>query len=152
MVTKVRGAFTGVQGSGTLNADGTGRAHVSIDAASVDTRSSDRDGHLTGPDFFDAAAYPSITFEAASVTRTDDGLVLDGELTIKDVSRPVVLELEFTGSAVDPWGGQRVGLSGSVTVSRADWGLRWNAALEAGGVLVSDKVVLEFDLSLLRAV
>lgn len=153
MVTKVRGSFNEFEGNGYFDADDPSRSHleVTIKAASIDTRSPDRDAHLRANDFLDVERYPEIRFVSTSVEAVDEVTYhVTGDLTIKGVTRPVTVELEYTGSAVDPFGNQRVGLEGSLTVNRKDWGVSWNAALEAGGVLVSDKVVLEFELSAIR--
>ena len=154
MIAKVRGAFNEVSGTATI--DGANPAastlEVTIGAGSVDTRDAGRDGHLTSPDFFDAATYPSITFKATGFDITDDETVeVTGDLTIKDVTKPVVVPFTFGGVAVDPFGNARVGFEGQLTVNRKDWGLTWNAALETGGVLVSEKVTLELEVSAVKA-
>ncbi len=124
---------------------------MTIQAASIDTRNPDRDAHLRTNDFFDMEKYPEIRFVSTSVEAVDPNTYrVTGDLTIKDVTRPVTIDLEYTGSAVDPFGNQRIGLEGSVPVNRKDWGVSWNAPLEAGGVLVSDKVVLEFEVSAVK--
>ena len=154
MVTKVRGSFNEFEGSGHFDAEDPSRSHLqlTIQAASIDTRNADRDAHLRSNDFFDMETYPTITFVSTGVTRTGDGEYrVTGDLTIKGVSRPVTVELEYTGTAVDPFGNQRIGFEGTTTVNRKDWGVNWNAALEAGGVLVSEKVTLEFDVSAIRS-
>ena len=154
MVTKVRGSFNEFEGSGHFDAEDPSRSHLqlTIQAASIDTRNADRDAHLRSNDFFDMETYPTITFVSTGVTRTGDGAYrVTGDLTIKGVSRPITVELEYTGTAVDPFGNQRIGFEGTTTVNRKDWGVNWNAALEAGGVLVSEKVTLEFDVSAIRS-
>ena len=153
MVTKVRGAFNDVAGSGTFDADDPSRStlEVTIDVASVDTRSPDRDAHLRGDDFFAADTHSHITFSSTGVQQTGEATFrIDGDLTIRGVTRPISFDLELIGTAVDPFGNTRLGLEGSVVVNRKDWGLTWNAALEAGGVLVSEKVTLEFEVSAIR--
>ena len=150
MITKVRGAFTDLAGSGTFDAEHPERSslQVTIQTASVDTGSNDRDQHLRSADFFDVEQYPTITFTSTTVApKGDDVYTVTGDLTIKDVTRSVSFDLEITGTATDPFGNHRLGLEGSVQVNRKDWGLTWNALLEAGGVLVSEKVTLEFDVS-----
>ena len=152
MVTKVRGqlgAFTGTARIDEANPSAS-KVDLSIDVASIETGSADRDGHLKSGDFFDAETYPTITFTSTKVERDGDDWNITGDLTIKDVTKPVTIEFEQTGSAVDPFGNTRVGFEGDVTVNRKDWGLTWNAALETGGVLVSDKIKLEFDISAIR--
>ncbi|MCX4957878.1 YceI family protein [Streptomyces virginiae] len=153
MVTNVRGAFT--EHEGTLHLDGAdpARSTASIDVkiASVDTGIADRDGHLRSGDFFDAETFPLMTFRSTEARQLGgDAYRITGELTIKDVTRPLSIDLEFNGSATDPYGNERVGFEGSTEILRSDWGLTWNAALEAGGVMVSDKVKLTFDISAIK--
>jgi polyisoprenoid-binding protein YceI len=152
MVTKVRGQFGAFTGTARIDEanPSASRVDLSIDVASVETGSADRDGHLKSGDFFDAETYPTITFTSTKVERDGDDWNITGDLTIKDVTKPVTIEFEQTGSAVDPFGNTRVGFEGDVTVNRKDWGLTWNAALETGGVLVSEKIKLEFDVSAIR--
>lgn len=153
MVTKVRGNFT--QFDGTAHIDTANPAassvNLTIQAGSVETGSTDRDGHLVSADFFDTEAYPTWTFASTSVSRSGSDWTITGDLTIKDVSKPVTIEFEETGSARDPFGNMRVGFEGSTTINRKDWGLTWNAALETGGVLVSEKIKLEFDVSAIQS-
>lgn len=151
MVTKVRGSFTSFSGTATTGANLQDAAiEVSIDVASVDTRSEDRNAHLRSADFFDVETYPTIRFVSTSIEADGDDLTVTGDLTIKDVTRPVTIPFEYNGQIVDAYGATRVGLSGSVQVLRSDFGLTWNVALEAGGVLVSDKVTLEFDIAAVK--
>ena len=152
MVTKVRGQFGAFTGTARIDEanPSASKVDLSIDVASVETGSADRDGHLKSGDFFDAETYPTITFTSTKVERDGDDWNITGDLTIKDVTKPVTIEFEQTGSAVDPFGNTRVGFEGDVTVNRKDWDLTWNAALETGGVLVSEKVKLEFDVSAIR--
>ncbi len=154
MVTKVRASFNEFEGSGYFDAENpaNSRFTLTIKAASIDTRSADRDAHLRGNDFLDMERYPEITYASTVVEQLDDTHYrVTGDLTIKGVTRPVAIDLEFTGAAVDPFGNQRIGLEGSTTINRKDFGVTWNAALEAGGVLVSEKVTLEFEVSAIRA-
>jgi len=142
MVTKVRGAFTEFSGSATLDADNVGDSHaeVTIEVASVDTGNAQRDDHLRTNDFFDAANFPQIKFVSIAAQRIDEEHYrLTGDLTIKGITKPVTVDFEFTGLAVDPWGNQRAGFEGRTVINRKDWGVNFNAALEAGGVLVSEK-------------
>lgn len=153
MVTNVRGSFA--EHEGTLHLDGAdpSRSTASIDVkiASVDTGIGDRDGHLRSGDFFDAEAFPLMTFRSTGAAQLGgDKYRITGELTIKDVVRPLSIDLEFNGSATDPYGNERVGFEGSAEILRSDWGLTWNAALETGGVMVSDKVKLTFDISAIK--
>ncbi|MBJ7359945.1 YceI family protein [Nocardioides sp.] len=152
MVTKVRGEFRDYSGTAHIDAADPSKSSVTvtIGAGSVSTGSADRDGHLVSPDFFDAETYPELTFVSTSVERDGDEWSITGDLTIKGTAKPVTIVFEQTGSAQDPFGNVRVGFEGDVTVSRKDWGLTWNAALETGGVLVSEKVKLEFDISAIR--
>ncbi len=153
MVTKVRGSFNEFAGSGVVDADNLANSHLqlTIQAASIDTRNADRDGHLKSNDFFDMENYPEITFVSTAVEQTDDDeFTVTGDLTIKGVTKPVTIEFEYTGAAVDPFGNHRIGFEGKTTINRKDWGVNWNAALEAGGVLVSEKVTLEFEVSAIR--
>ncbi|SDC00834.1 Polyisoprenoid-binding protein YceI, partial [Raineyella antarctica] len=148
MVTKVRGSFGEFVGTATTgrNLEGA-KIDVTIQVASVDTKSPDRDGHLQSADFFDVASYPTITFTSTDITASGDVLAVTGDLTIKDVTKSVTIDFEYAGAALDPFGNTRLGLEGSVVVDRKDFGLVWNAALETGGVLVSDKITLEFEIS-----
>ncbi|MGW3071971.1 MULTISPECIES: YceI family protein [unclassified Kitasatospora] len=153
MVTKVRGAFHQFEGTAHLDGKEPSRSSVQvvIKAASIDTGVEQRDQHLRTNDFLDAPTYPDITFRSTAVeARSDSDYRVTGDLTIKDTTRPVTIDFEYTGNAVDPYGNLRVGLEGSVTINRKDYGVTWNAALEGGGVLVGEKVVLEFDISAIR--
>ncbi|MER7716262.1 YceI family protein [Streptomyces flaveolus] len=153
MVTKVRGAFHQFEGSAHLDGAEPARstAQVVIKTESIDTGVEQRDQHLRTNDFLDAPTYPDITFRSTSVEpRSDTEFRVTGDLTIKDITRPVSIDVEYTGRAVDPFGNQRVGLEGSVTISRKDFGVTWNAPLEGGGVLVGDKIVLELDVSAIK--
>ncbi|MEA3075406.1 MAG: hypothetical protein QOF60_314 [Actinomycetota bacterium] len=153
MVTKVRGSFNEFEGSGYFDAENpeNSRLNLVVKAASVDTRNADRDAHLRNNDFFDMDKYPEITFASTKVESVGDANYrVTGDLTIKDVTKPVTVDFEYNGAAIDPYNNQRIGLEGSVAVNRKDWGVNWNAALEAGGVLVSEKVVLEFEVSAVK--
>ncbi|RSO11298.1 polyisoprenoid-binding protein [Streptomyces sp. WAC 06783] len=154
MVTNVRGAFGTHEG--TLHLDGAdparSTASVDVTIASVDTGIADRDAHLRGSDFFDAEAFPLMTFRSTAAERVGDATYrVTGDLTIKDVTRPLTIDLEYQGAATDVYGAERVGFEGSTEILRSDWGLTWNAALETGGVMVSDKVKLTFDISAVKA-
>jgi len=151
MVTKVRGSFNDVASTFTIAPEvSDSTANVTIQAGSIDTRSKDRDGHLVSADFFDVENHPTITFNTTGVKESADGVELTGDLKIKDVAQSVTIPFEFTGAATDPFGNQRVGFEGSVVVNRKDFGLTWNAALETGGLLVSEKVTLVFDISAIK--
>jgi polyisoprenoid-binding protein YceI len=154
MVTNVRGEFTEYEGK--LHLDGAdpskSSAELVIKVASVDTRQAQRDEHLRTGDFFEAETYPEITFRSTSAEEVgDDTYRLHGDLTIKDVTRPVTLDLEFTGAATDLYGANRAGFEGGTTVDRTSWGLTYNAALETGGVLIGEKVKLVLDISAVKA-
>ena len=154
MVTKVRGVFNDFEGSGYFDAENpaNSKLSVTIKAASIDTRNADRDGHLKGNDFFAMEEFPLITFASTAFNKVDEeNYQITGDLTIKGVSKSVTVDFEFTGSVVDPWGNTRIGFEGKTTINRKDWGVNWNAALEAGGVLVSEKINLEFEISAVRS-
>ena len=152
MVTKVRGAFTEFEGNAHVDADNppNSSVRVTIQTASLATGNDQRDGHLRSADFFDVETYPEITFVSTEVKRDGTDWTVAGDLTINEVTKPITVVFEETGAATDPFGNERVGFEGRVTINRSDWGLKWNAALEAGGVLVSEKVTLEFDVSAIR--
>lgn len=153
MVTKVRGAFNEFEGKATLDGDDPEKSAVSvrITAASIDTRNDQRDGHLRTNDFLDAPNFPDITFHSTAVEQVDDDTYrLTGDLTIKGVTHPLSIDLEYNGAARDPYGNLRVGFEGSVVIKRKDYGMTWNATLETGGVLVSDKVTLEVEVSAVK--
>jgi len=153
MVTKVRGAFNDFEGSTTIDGDDPSKSTVSVTAqvASIDTRNADRDGHLRTNDFFEAETYPTITFTSTSIAH-DGGndFQVTGDLTIKGVTKSVTFPLEFQGEAKDPFGNTRIGFEGSTTINRSDYGVTFNAALETGGVLVSEKVTLELEISAIK--
>ncbi|MEU6866475.1 YceI family protein [Streptomyces sp. NPDC046876] len=153
MVTNVRGSFGDYVGSLHLDGSDPSRSTASIDVkiASVDTGIADRDAHLRGDDFFAAETFPVMSFRSTEAARVGGNTYrITGELTIKDVTRPLSIDLEFNGSATDVYGSERVGFEGSAEILRSEWGLTWNAALEAGGVMVSDKVKLTFDISAVK--
>jgi polyisoprenoid-binding protein YceI len=149
MVTTVRGAFKEFSGEAVVDTENpaASKVTVTIKAASIDTGVADRDGHLRSADFFDAETYPDITFVSTDVSRDGADWTVTGDLTIKDVTKPITIEFESTGSARDPFGNTRLGFEGRATINRKEWGLNWNAALETGGFLVSDKIKLDFDIS-----
>jgi polyisoprenoid-binding protein YceI len=153
MVTKVRGAFNEFEGTATLDGanPASSSAQVTISAASIDTRNAQRDEHLRSNDFLSMDEYPQITFSSAGARQVDDSTFeLAGDLTIKGVTNQITVPFSFEGAAKDPFGNLRVGFEGAVTINRKDYGITWNAALETGGVLVSEKVTLEFELSLVK--
>lgn len=152
MVTKVRGSFTEFSGTASSEENlNNAQVNVEIDVNSADTRNADRDGHLKTGDFFEVEKFPKITFTSTEVTAKDDEtLVVTGDLTIKDVTKSVTIDFEFNGEAVDPFGNTRVGFEGQTTINRKDFGLNFNAGLETGGVLVSEKIALNFDISAIK--
>jgi len=153
MVTKVRGAFNEFEGTAVIDGENPSKstASVTIKVDSVDTRNAQRDGHLRTNDFLDIETYPEIRFVSTSIEHEGgNDFQVTGDLTIKDVTKSVTIPLEYQGAAKDPFGNDRVGFEGSVAINRKDWGITWNAALEAGGVLVSEKVTLEFEISAIK--
>ncbi|MFI0214579.1 YceI family protein [Streptomyces lydicus] len=154
MVTNVRGTFGAYEGTLALDGTDPSRSATSLDIeiASIDTGIADRDAHLRGADFFDAETFPQMTFRSTAAERVGgDRYRITGDLTLRGVTKPLTIDLEFNGSATDVYGAERVGFEGSAEILRSDWGLTWNAALEAGGVMVSDKVKLSFDISAVKA-
>ncbi|MEU0675138.1 YceI family protein [Streptomyces sp. NPDC006172] len=153
MVTTVRGAFTEYRSR--LWFDGRdpsrSRAEIVLSTGSVDTGVEQRDAHLVGRDFLDAATYPRMRFISKTVRLTDNEVfTMSGDLTIKSVTRPVDLELTYIGRVTDPFGYERVGFDGTTTINRSDWGLTYNARLAEGGAMVSEKVRLQFDIAAIR--
>src|SRR3954471_4465558 len=153
MVTKVRGAFNEFEGTTTIDGDNPANSTVALTLKvdSIDTRNAQRDGHLRTNDFLDIENYPETRFVSTSV-KHDGGADFEvtGDLTVKDVTKSVTIPLEFQGAAKDPFGNDRIGFEGSVVINRKDWGITWNAALETGGVLVSEKVTLECEISAIK--
>ena len=149
-----RRAFTEFEGVLHLDTDNpaASTARLTVQTASVDTRNAQRDGHLRTNEFFDAPSYPQITFVSRSVRQLDaEHFEVSGDLTIKDVTKPVQVQWELTGIATDPFGSRRVGFEGRATLDRTEYGISFNAALETGGVLVSEKITLEFDVEAVKA-
>jgi polyisoprenoid-binding protein YceI len=154
MISNVLGSFREFSGEVTTTGNDFSTAVISfsLKTASVDTEMADRDGHLKSPDFFDTEKFPVITFDAKGLKDLgDDMYELKGSLKIKDVSKPVTMAVEFGGVMSDPWGNIKAGFSISGKINRKDWGLNWNAALEAGGVLVGEEVKINCDIELLKA-
>lgn len=150
MVTKVRGTFAEFEGSAHLdfNEPAKSTVTVTIKATSIDTGNADRDAHLRSNDFFAMDEHPEITFKSSAIEPLDsDTYHVTGGLTIRGVTKSVTFDAERAGPVTDPWGNTRVGLSGSLTVKRKEWGVSWNMPLETGGVVVSENVTLEFDIS-----
>lgn len=153
MVTKVRGRFGTVSGSVVVAEQPHQSAvSVSIDTASVDTGNADRDGHLRSPDFFDVESHPKMTFVSTGFTQTGrTTFALTGDLTIRGITRTVVLDGSFEGLAADPWGGTRAAFAARTEINREDWDLTWNKAVESGGLLVGKTVTIELDVQLIRS-
>ena len=153
MVTNVKGKF--LDFSGSLHLDGSdpaqSTASIDIKMDSIDTGSADRDGHLKSADFFTTEEFPTMTFRSTKAEALGgDDYRITGDLTILGTTKPLTIDLEFNGSAKDPFGNERVGFEGKSEILRSEWGLTWNAALETGGVLVSDKIKLNFDISAIK--
>ena len=150
-ISKVRGQFKEAAATLELGQDvAESRINATIETASFDSGDANRDAHVRGPDFFDVEKYPDMTFRATGIRGDGDDYVLTGDLTIRDVTKPVELEVEYTGVAVDPFGATRAGFSAETDISRKEFGLTWNAALEAGGLLVSDKVKINVEAAMVR--
>jgi polyisoprenoid-binding protein YceI len=155
VIAKVRGQFS--RWTGALEAPGSDFAQaaldVVIDASSIDTGVADRDAHLRSADFFDVERHPEITFKSTAVTRTGaDRLRVGGALTIKGVTREVGLDVEILGQAKDPWGNERAAFSATTSIDRREFGLTWNQVLEAGGVMVGDRIDIAIDIEAVRQV
>jgi polyisoprenoid-binding protein YceI len=152
VIAKVRGYFT--KWSATIEAPNDdlekAKLTVSIDAASIDTREAKRDAHLRSADFFDADQHPKLEFVSTKIERSGDRYSVTGDLTIRGVTKPVVLAVESLGSGKDPWGNTRLGFSARATIARKEWGLNWNQALELGGVLVGEDVTLEIEAQVIK--
>jgi polyisoprenoid-binding protein YceI len=154
MITNVKGRFGKLEG--TVEYDPArpelSKFEATIDASSIDTRDEKRDAHLRSADFFDVENNPKITFTSREVKKTEDGFTAIGDLTMHGVTKPITLEIEGpTGETKDPWGNTRIGASAHAKINRKDWGLNWNAALEAGGVLVGETVKISLEVSLVQA-
>lgn len=152
MITKVRGSFGSFEGTATVDGANPEKStlEVTIQAASIDTRNADRDGHVRSGDFLDVEQFPTITFVGTDFAIEGETVSVTGDLTVHGVTKSVTVPFDFTGEAKDPFGNTRVGFEGSAEIKRSDFGLTWNAALETGGFLVADKVVLEFEVSAIK--
>lgn len=152
MISTVKGRFKVFDGDGTTDAQGHLQSvRMEIDAASIDTNTADRDKHLRSPDFLDTDKFPKIIFESTRVTQDGDEVAIEGNLTIRGVTKPITLKGEYMAPAKDPWGKERAALSVSGKVNRKDWGLTWNVALETGGVLVSEEVKVRIEVEAVAA-
>lgn len=148
MVAKVRGTFEDFSGTFTIDGENlsASSAELTIQTASISTRNADRDAHLKSADFLDVEASPTLTFVATEISEKGDGIVVTGDLTIRGTTKSVDVAYEFSGISVDPWGNTKIGFEGEARINRKDFGLVWNVALEAGGVLVGDEVKLTLDI------
>ncbi len=153
MLSKTRGEFQ--KFSGTLDLDeanpAASKVDIEIDAASINTRDEKRDEHLRSADFFDVANYPNLTFKSTRVEVLGDTKgKLHGDLTIRGITKPVVLDVELTGRSKSPWGTENLGFEAHTKINRKDWGLEWNVALETGGVLVGEEIAIDIELELVK--
>jgi polyisoprenoid-binding protein YceI len=149
LITKVRGRFTDFSGAIEFNADQPAASKVSfaIQAASIDTNTPDRDAHLRSDDFFAVEKFPTVNFESTGITATGGSdYTVAGNLTMRGVTKAIVIPVTLLGTAVDPWGNEKLAFEGEVTINRKDYGLNWNAALEAGGFLVGDDVKISLTI------
>jgi polyisoprenoid-binding protein YceI len=151
-ISKVRGRFAAVEGTITVAENPAASSAVaSIPAASVDTRDAGRDEHLRSADFFDVEHHPTIDFRSTGVRQEGSDWKVDGELTIRGTTRPVTLDVEYEGTAIDPWGNTKVGFSATTEIDREEFGLTWNQALETGGVLVGRRITVELEVQAVRS-
>lgn len=151
MVTKVRGSFNEFEGTATADSGiDSAKVDVVIQVASLDTRNEQRDGHVKSGDFLAIEEFPTIEFHSTGCSVEGDTLNLTGDLTIKGVTKPITIPFTFEGAATDPFGNERIGFEGSTVINRGDYGITFNAALETGGVLVSEKITLEFEVSAIK--
>jgi len=151
VVTKVRGHFADFEGTIVVGADeATSSAKVSAKLDSIDTGSADRDGHLKSADFFDTENTNDLSFVSTAIVAAGDDFKVTGDLTIKGVTQSITLDVEATGTATDPFGNLRAGFEGTGSLSRKDFGLTWNVALETGGLLGSDEIKLQLDISAIK--
>jgi len=153
MVSTFKGHFRSLEGTVHLNEESPPSSSVtaSIDVASVDTQNRDRDAHLRSDDFFNAERYPKMTFRSTRVEQIDGtNWKVTGELTVRDVTKEVVLDTEYEGRIVDPWGNERIGILARTEISRKEFGVRWNSAIESGGVVVGDKVRISLNIEIVR--
>jgi len=154
MISNVRGKFSGISGVlHRVDADQTQSIlEVSVDVSTVNTQDAQRDGHLKSPDFFHVEQFPAMTFKSTHIEKKGDGFAVTGDLTIHGVTKPVILNVEEVSEpAKDPWGNTRIGLTATAKINRKDFGLGWNAPLEAGGVLVGEEVSITLDVQFIKA-
>jgi polyisoprenoid-binding protein YceI len=153
VISKVRGSFTAFAGELDLDTQtpSNSKVRVTIEAASLATRDAQRDGHLRSADFFDVEQHPSLTFESTSASASGAAWTIEGDLTIRGVTKRVTLQAEHAGRGKDPWGGERVAFSATTHIDRRDFGLTWNQALEAGGLLVGEQIEIALDIQAKKA-
>ena len=152
MAATVRGSMSGVTGSIEQGETAeTTSVSVALDAATINTGVEDRDAHLRSPDFLDVENYPTLTFESSNIIQRDGGFVVNGDLTIKDVTKPVTIDMNYGGLMTDPWGNEKAIFSGEAILNREEFGLTWNQALETGGVLVGKNVKVELEVQAAKA-
>lgn len=151
VISKVHGKFKEFTGTVTMDANAVTAATVTIKAASIDTGVDKRDEHLRGVDFFNTDKFPDLKFETKAIKKTDTGLDAEGTLTIHGVSKDVTIPFKLKGPIKDPWGNSRVGIAGSLTINRKDYGLTWSKALETGGLVVGDEVEIDIQAEAVKA-
>ena len=150
-IATVRGAFNEFEGSFEVGEDGSAKARGTVEVVSIDTNEDQRDTHLRSEDFFHAEVHPQLSFESTEIRAVDeDAFLIHGDLTMRGVTRPIVLEAELQGTEIDPWGNERVALEARGQLNRRDWGMTFNQALGSGNMLVSDKIKLTLDISAIK--
>jgi polyisoprenoid-binding protein YceI len=150
-IATVRGAFNEFEGSFEVGDDGSAKARGTVEVVSIDTNEDQRDTHLRSEDFFHAEVHPQLSFESTEIRAVDeDAFLIHGDLTMRGVTRPIVLEAELQGTEIDPWGNERVALEARGQLNRRDWGMTFNQVLGSGNMLVSDKIKLSLDISAIK--
>jgi polyisoprenoid-binding protein YceI len=150
-IATVRGAFNEFEGTFEVGEDGSAKARGTVEVVSIDTNENQRDTHLRSEDFFHAEVHPQLSFESTEIRAVDeDAFLIHGDLTMRGVTRPIVLEAELQGTEIDPWGNERVALEARGQLNRRDWGMTFNQALGSGNMLVSDKIRLSLDISAIK--
>ena len=150
-IATVRGVFNEFEGSLEVGEDGSAKARGTVEVVSIDTNEDQRDNHLRSEDFFHAEVHSQLSFESTEIRPVDgDAFLIHGDLTMRGVTRPVVLEAELQGTEIDPWGNERVALEARGQLNRRDWGMNFNQALGSGNMLVSDKIKLSLDISAIK--
>lgn len=150
-IATVRGAFNEFEGTFEVGEDGSAKARGAVEVVSIDTNEDQRDTHLRSEDFFHAEVHPQLSFESTEIRAVDeDAFLIHGDLTMRGVTRPIVLEAELQGTEIDPWGNERVALEARGQLNRREWGMTFNQALGSGNMLVSDKIKLSLDISAIK--